>query len=113
MVSLSPDFFGAVYLIATVFFIMGLKGLASPKTAVQGNIFAMSGMVIAVAATLFYPDVKSYQWILAGLVLGAVVGTILAVKIQMTAMPQLVAILHSFVGLAAVLVAAGTFLAHQ
>lgn len=110
---LSPDFFGFAYLVATILFIFGLKGLSSPKTALKGNAFSMIGMALAVTITLMHPDVKNYTWVLAGLVGGAVVGTILALRIQMTAMPQLVAALHSFVGLSAVLVAAGTFLSHH
>lgn len=110
---LSPDFFAASYLIATIFFIFGLKGLASPRTAIMGNLAAMTGMLIAVVVTLIHPEVKSYGWISAGLVAGAIVGTAIAIKIQMTSMPELVAALHSFVGLAAVLVAFGTYLDHS
>ena len=110
---LSQDFFAAAYLVATMFFIFGLKGLASPKTAVMGNFSAIAGMVLAVAVTLINPEVKQFQWILIGLAPGALIGTILALRIQMTAMPQLVAILHSFVGLAAVLVAFGFYIEHQ
>ncbi len=110
---LSPDFFAALYLLATVLFILGLKGLSSPKTAVRGNLFAMLGMALAVCVTFIHPDVKSYTWILAGLGVGAVIGTVLAMRISMTAMPQLVAALHSFVGLSAVLVAAGTYFVHH
>lgn len=108
-----PDLFALAYLIATILFIFGLKGLSSPKTALAGNRWAMLGMFIAIAATLIHPEVKSYAWIIAGLGFGAIIGVSTAVKIQMTAMPELVAILHSFVGLSAVLVAAGTFLSHQ
>ena len=108
----SADIFAIVYLIATVLFIFGLKGLSSPKTALRGNTSAMLGMLIAVVATLLHPDVKSYGWIMAGLAAGAVIGIALAIKISMTAMPQLVAILHSFVGLSATLVALGTYLLH-
>jgi H+-translocating NAD(P) transhydrogenase subunit beta len=110
---LSSNFLAVVYLAATVLFIFGLKGLASPKTALRGNLYAMIGMFIAVVATLANPEVRSYGWILAGLGLGALIGIPLALKIQMTAMPQLVAALHSFVGLAAVLVAFGTYFAYS
>ena len=110
---LSPDFFAAAYLIATILFIFGLKGLSSPKTALKGNLSAMLGMALAVVVTLINPEVKSYTWVLAGLGLGAVVGVPLALKISMTAMPQLVAALHSFVGLSAVLVAGGTYLSQS
>lgn len=108
-----PDLFALAYLLATILFIFGLKGLSSPKTALAGNRWAMLGMLIAIVATLIHPEVKSYAWIIAGLGLGAIIGISTALKIQMTSMPELVAILHSFVGLSAVLVAAGTFLSHQ
>ena len=73
----------------------------------------MIGMALAVIITLFHPEIKNFVWVIAGLVGGALVGTVLALRISMTAMPQLVAALHSFVGLSAVLVAAGTYLFHQ
>jgi NAD(P) transhydrogenase subunit beta len=110
--NLGPDFFGAGYLVATILFVFGLKGLSGPKTALRGNFFSMLGMGLAVLITLLHPDVKNYGVIFAGLIAGAVIGIPLALRIQMTAMPQLVAALHSFVGLAAVLVAAGTYLLH-
>jgi NAD(P) transhydrogenase subunit beta len=111
--ALNSDVFAALYLVATVLFIFGLKGLASPKTAIMGNMSAMAGMALALVVTLINPEVKSYTWIIAGLGAGALVGTVIALRISMTAMPQLVAALHSFVGLAAVLVALGTFLIHE
>ena len=109
---INPDIFALIYLLATILFIYGLKGLSSPKTALWGNFSAMAGMVIAVLATLFHPDVKNYGWVLFGLISGGLVGVVVALRIQMTAMPQLVAALHSFVGLSSVLVAIGTFLSH-
>jgi H+-translocating NAD(P) transhydrogenase subunit beta len=109
---LGTDWFSVIYLFATVLFILGLKGLSSPRTAIVGNRYSMLGMLIAIGATLCHPKVLEYRWILAGLASGAVIGTSVALKIQMTAMPQLVALLHSFVGLAAVFVAAGTFYLH-
>src|SRR5271165_1663429 len=110
---MSTDLFAAIYLVATLLFVFGLKGLSSPKTALRGNTFAMIGMGLAIAVTLFNPEVKTYTWIIAGIVAGALVGSTVAMKIQMTAMPQLVAALHSFVGLSAVLVSIGTFLSHR
>ncbi|TCT21374.1 NAD(P)(+) transhydrogenase (Re/Si-specific) subunit beta [Thiobaca trueperi] len=98
------------YLVAAILFILGLKGLTHPSTARRGNVYGMLGMLIAVVATLLSREVQSYGFIIAGMTGGAVIGTILAQRIQMTAMPQLVAALHSFVGLAAVLVAIGTFI---
>lgn len=109
---MSPDFFSFVYLVATVLFILGLKGLSSPKTAMRGNLFSMVGMALAIMATVLNPDVTNYTWILAGFVVGGSIGTFLALRVQMTAMPELIAILHSFVGLAAVGVAYGTYLTH-
>jgi NAD(P) transhydrogenase subunit beta len=110
---LSPDIFGVIYLVAGVFFIFGLKGLSHPSTARRGNFFAMVGMVIAIATTFMHPDVKDLTWVIGGMAVGAVIGVPIALRIKMTAMPQLVAILHSFVGLAAVLVAAGMFMLYH
>ncbi|MBK5963308.1 NAD synthetase [Thiocystis minor] len=101
------------YLVSAILFIFGLKGLTHPATARRGNFYAMLGMLIAIVATLLGRDVQSYGFIVAGIAGGAVIGVIVALRIQMTAMPQLVAALHSFVGLAAVLVGIGTFLHKQ
>lgn len=109
---LSPNIFAAIYLVTTILFIFGLKGLSSPKTALTGNRSAMIGMALAVLVTLLHPDVKNYSWVVYALIGGALIGTTLALKIEMTSMPELVAILHSFVGLAATLVALGTYLTH-
>lgn len=109
---MSPDFFSFAYLIATILFILGLKGLSSPKTAMRGNFFAMVGMTLAIIATILNPEVTNYTWIVAGFVVGGGIGTFMALRVQMTAMPELIAILHSFVGLAAVSIAYGTYLAH-
>jgi NAD(P) transhydrogenase subunit beta len=113
MIELGPDFFASAYLIATLLFIFGLKGLSSPKSALRGNLYAMIGMALAVGVTLINPEVKNFTWVIAGLLSGALVGVFMALKISMTAMPQLVAALHSFVGLSAVLVAIGTYLSHN
>lgn len=110
--TISPDFFAFAYLVATILFIFGLKGLSHPKTALRGNRLSMIGMALAIIVTLAHPDVANYGVIGGGLLAGAVLGIPLAMRIKMTAMPQLVAALHSFVGLAAVLVAGGTYLIH-
>jgi len=94
------------YLAASICFIMALRGLSHPTTARGGNIFGIVGMVIAVVTTLALPDVVSYYWIIAGILIGGAIGTAIALRIQMTALPQLVAAFHSLVGLAAVCVAA-------
>jgi H+-translocating NAD(P) transhydrogenase subunit beta len=101
------------YLIASVCFILALRGLSSPQTARVGNLYGVAGMVIAVATTLLTPHVVSYWLIIAGIIIGGAVGTYIALKIQMTALPQLVAAFHSLVGLAAVCVAAAAFTAPQ
>jgi NAD(P) transhydrogenase subunit beta len=91
------------YLVASVFFILALKGLSSPTTARRGNAFGIAGMVIAVLFTLAV--VENYGLILAGILIGAAIGSIMARQVQMTQMPELVAAMHSLVGMAAVLIA--------
>ena len=98
------------YLAASILFILSLKGLSSQETARAGNLYGVAGMFIAVAATLTSTDVVSLTPVIIALVIGAVVGVLLAVRVQMTAMPELVALLHSFVGLAAVLVGFASYL---
>ncbi|MBX9726287.1 MAG: NAD(P)(+) transhydrogenase (Re/Si-specific) subunit beta, partial [Rickettsiales bacterium] len=93
------------YLAAAVCFIMALRGLSSPVSARQGNLYGMAGMAIGILTTLTLPQVHSYIYTIAGIALGGVIGTIIAKRIAMTAMPQLVAAFHSLVGLAAVLIA--------
>lgn len=97
------------YLVAAVLFIMALRGLSSPVSSRRGNFMGMLGMSIAVVTTILSPAVTSYGWILSALAIGAVIGIVIAKKIAMTAMPQLVAAFHSLVGLAAVLVAGAAF----
>ncbi|MBT7363462.1 MAG: NAD(P)(+) transhydrogenase (Re/Si-specific) subunit beta [Rhodospirillaceae bacterium] len=97
------------YLIASVCFIMALRGLSSPKTARMGNIYGVSGMVIAILTTLTLPSVTSFGTIALGIAIGGALGAIIALKIAMTALPQLVAAFHSLVGLAAVFVAGAAF----
>lgn len=96
------------YLVSSVCFIMALRGLSGPETARTGVVFGMSGMAIAVIATLF---IAAHSWllILLGIAIGGSIGTVIAKKIEMTALPQLVAAFHSLVGLAAVCVAAAAF----
>ncbi len=92
------------YLVAAICMIMALRGLSSPETSRGGNLWGMAGMAIAIITTVITPDV-SYVLIPLGLLIGGSIGTIVAKKIQMTALPQLVAAFHSLVGLAAVFVA--------
>ena len=105
---MSPDLISLLYLVAAVLFILALRGLSSPVTARRGNQFGMVGMAIAVFATLTRPGMGKIgdELILPGIVIGGTVGAVIARRIQMTALPQLVAAFHSLVGLAAVFVAA-------
>ncbi len=106
---MTENYAAFAYLAASVCFIMALRGLSSPVTSRQGNFFGIAGMAIAVATTLALPEVLSYGVILAGIVIGGAIGSFIAMRIQMTALPQLVAAFHSLVGLAAVFVAAAAF----
>ncbi len=100
-----------LYLVASVCFILALRGLSSPVTSRSGNMFGIAGMVIAIGTTLASPGIVSYPLIVAGIVIGGAIGTFIALRIQMTALPQLVAAFHSLVGFAAVCVAAAAFYA--
>ncbi len=102
-----------LYLISSVLFVLALRGLSSPTTARQGNLFGIVGMVIAVATTLAMPNVLSYVTIAVAVLIGGTAGTFIALRIQMTALPQLVAAFHSLVGLAAVFVAGAAFYAPE
>jgi len=93
------------YLVAAIFFILALKGLSSPTSARQGNLFGMIGMTIAVITTLIIGENLIALLILVPIALGGAIGFVAAKKVQMTKMPELVALMHSFVGLAAVLIA--------
>ena len=101
----NPNFTTAAYLISAVLFIFSLKGLASPTSARLGNTLGMVGMAIAAVTTLFVGHKLVFSLIGAAVILGAIVGTLAAKRVQMTKMPELVALMHSFVGLSAVLIA--------
>ena len=104
----------AAYLISSVFFIVGIKKMSKVKTARQGNAYAAFGMLIAIVMTLFNGDIISYELIIAGIVIGALIGAVLALRVQMTAMPQMVALLNGFGGIASLLVSSSEFnLAHD
>jgi NAD(P) transhydrogenase subunit beta len=107
--SMSANMVSLAYLAAAILIILALKGLSSPVTSRRGNLFGMIGMFIAVTVTLQMPSVQNYAWILGALAIGAVIGGTFARKIPMTHMPQLVAFMHSLVGLAAVLIAVSAF----
>ena len=106
----TPAWVMLAYLVAGICFILALRGLSSPATSQRGNRLGMIGMGIAVVTTLTVHDLAALPEILAAIAIGAVIGIVTARRIQMTAMPQLVAAFHSLVGLAAVLVGAAAFL---
>jgi NAD(P) transhydrogenase subunit beta len=94
----------AAYLVAGVLFILALRGLSSQETARRGNSYGIVGMLIAIGATLSLTGAVTNPWVAAAILVAAVVGATMALRVGMTAMPEMVALLHSFVGLAAVLV---------
>lgn len=102
-----PDTIQIIYLIATAYFIRGIKLLGSPATARKGNQLAAIGMLIGIVVTLFDREIVSFEWIIAGIVIGSLIGGIAAKKVAMTAMPEMVAIFNGFGGAASALVAWG------
>jgi len=99
----------AAYIGATILFILALSGLSHPETARRGNLYGIAGMGIALLATIFGVVADNYALLIGGLLIGAAIGLMLARRVQMTQMPELVAILHSLVGLAAVFVGFASF----
>ncbi len=97
------------YLVSSVLFILGIKKLSSPKTAVLGNRFAATGMLLAIIVTLFDKEVLTFEWIIIGLIIGSIVGATMAIKVQMTGMPQMVGLLNGFGGGASTLIALSEF----
>jgi H+-translocating NAD(P) transhydrogenase subunit beta len=111
---MSADVVALLYLVAGVLFILALRGLSGPETSRQGNLFGMVGMAIAIVTTLAsHPpaDVGAWTLVVLGLAIGGSTGAVIARRVPMTAMPELVAAFHSLVGIAAVLVAAGALYA--
>src|SRR4029078_8539827 len=111
---MSADLGAVLYLVAGVLFILALRGLSNPETSRQGNLFGMCGMAIAIVTTLSsHPPVGTDAWALVvlGLAIGGGTGAVIARRVPMTAMPELVAAVHSLVGMAAVVVAASALYA--
>jgi NAD(P) transhydrogenase subunit beta len=105
---MSSNFANLLYLVSGVLFILALRGLSHPTTSRQGNMFGMIGMGLAVVTTLIYanPNLGGWLLVIVGIAIGGSIGAVIARRVPMTAMPQLVAAFHSLVGMAAVLVAA-------
>ena len=106
---MSGNFVTLFYLIASILFILSLRGLSHPETSRRGNVYGMIGMAIAIFTTLMMKEVLSYIEIIIAILIGATIGSIIALRIKMTALPQLVAAFHSLVGLASVFVASAAF----
>ncbi|HGE6066753.1 TPA: Re/Si-specific NAD(P)(+) transhydrogenase subunit beta [Vibrio cholerae] len=100
----------AAYIVAAVFFIMSLAGLSKQESARMGNYYGIAGMAMALLATIFSPNSEGLAWVLLAMVIGGGIGIHYAKKVEMTEMPELVAILHSFVGMAAVLVGFNSYI---
>ncbi|KGK14735.1 Re/Si-specific NAD(P)(+) transhydrogenase subunit beta [Vibrio navarrensis] len=101
----------AAYIVAALFFILSLAGLSKQESARAGNYYGIAGMSIALIATVFSPSAQGFAWVILAMVIGGGIGIHFAKKVEMTEMPELVAILHSFVGMAAVLVGYNSFIA--
>ena len=107
---MSSTVINLTYLVASVLFIFGIRGLTHPRTAVRGNMLGATGMLLAVIATLldqqvFGAGTQALIWIFSGVIVGATVGATLALRIELTAMPEMVALLNAFGGGASALVA--------
>ncbi|VDY64821.1 NAD(P) transhydrogenase subunit beta [Shimwellia blattae] len=102
----------AAYIVAAILFIFSLAGLSRHETSRRGNLLGIIGMAIALVATIFGPHAGNIGWIIVAMIIGGGIGIHLARKVEMTEMPELVAILHSFVGLAAVLVGFNSYIDH-
>ncbi len=100
------------YLAASILFILGLKGLSHPETARRGMIYAEVGMFLAIVGTLVHKDIISYEWIIAGLIIGSIIGGAISIWVPMTAMPQRTALSHAFGALAASLVGVSEYYRH-
>src|SRR6202043_1318145 len=108
----SQYFIEVTYLIASIFFILGLKAMSHPDTARRGMFLAEAGMAAAIIGTLLHKDIVSYEWIIGGLLIGSILGAFLA-RVPMTAVPQRTALSHAFGALAAALVGIAEFSVHS
>lgn len=111
--SITSEIASMLYLVSSICFILALKGLSSPTSARSGNLIGIIGMALAIFTSIYSPSVESASLIIIGIAIGAVIGVFIAYKIQMTAMPQLVAAFHSLVGLSAVFIAVAVFISPE
>ncbi len=108
----TPNLIVGIYVVAALLFILSLSSLSKQETAENGNLYGIIGMILAIGATIYDPRIEHFTVIIGAMAVGALIGTRLALKVEMTQMPELVAILHSFVGLAAVLVGFNSYFEH-
>lgn len=101
---MSANIINLAYLVSAICFILAIRGLASPESARTGNLIGVLGMAIAIGATLFAPQIQTFVLVLGGIALGGAIGMIVALRVKITELPQLVAIFNSLVGLAAVFI---------
>ena len=108
---MDPHLVNLVYLLAGILFILGIKGLTKPKTAVRGNLLSSMGMLLAVLVTLLDSSIVNFSYIFAGVGIGAILGSVIALRIQMTSMPEMVALLNGFGGGASLSIALAEYFA--
>ncbi len=102
---MNPDLINFIYLLSAILFILGIKGLTKPKTAVRGNMLSALGMLVAVVVTLTTINDVDFTYVVAGVIVGGIIGGVMALKVQMTSMPQMVALLNGFGGGASLTIA--------
>ena len=103
---MTAAYVSAAYLLSSILFILSIRGLASPDTARRGNILGMLGMAVAISVTVYSPTVSEYAWMLGAIALGGVIGVWFALKVKMTALPQMIAAFNGLGGLSSVFIAA-------
>ena len=106
------DYTNLAYVLSAILFILGIKRLSSPKTARNGNAIASTGMLVAIIATLISFDLLDYKLIIIGMGIGGVIGILFATRVEMTQMPQMVAIFNGFGGGASALIASAEYLSN-
>lgn len=103
---MTAAYVSAAYLLSSILFILSIRGLASPDTARRGNILGMLGMAVAISVTVYSPTVSEYAWMLGAIALGGIIGVWFALKVKMTALPQMIAAFNGLGGLSSVFIAA-------
>ena len=107
---MTTAYVSAAYLLSSILSILSIRGLASPDTARRGNILGMLGMAVAISVTVYSPTVSEYAWMLGAIALGGIIGVWFALKVKMTALPQMIAAFNGLGGLSSVFIAAAEIL---